>query len=100
MLPLLTHKYKNTTPQGWVALKNYKSLESTWESMKLSVVLKLNISSSSLPHPAPLHDSEYFIPTLEVYLTILYGRILCFSDFLGGTGRDRRDRRDRRDGKD
>ena len=61
--------------------------------MKLySVVLKLNIRSSALPRPALQHDSEYFFVTLEVYLTTLFSKIFCFSDFFSGTGRDRRDR--------
>ena len=55
--------------------------------MKLySVVLKSNIRSLALPRPALQHDSEYFYVTLEVYLTTLFSKISCFSDFFGGTG--------------
>ena len=60
-----------------------------------SVVLKLNIRSSALPRLAPDHDSEYFHIILEVYLTPSFSKIFCFSDFFGGTGRDRTDRTDR-----
>ena len=54
------------------------------------MVLKSNIRSSALPRPAPQHDSEYFFDTLELYLTTLFSKIFCFSDFFGETGQDRK----------
>ena len=37
-----------------------------------------------------------FFVTLEVYLTTLFSKIFCFSDFFSGTGQDRRDRQTNR----
>ena len=36
-----------------------------------------------------------FFVTLEVYLTTLFSKIFCFSNFFGGTGRDGRGQTDR-----
>ena len=46
----------------------------------------------ALPFPAlqwQQHDSECIFVKLEVYLTTSFSEFFCFSDFFGGTGRDK-----------
>ena len=77
-------------------LKHITAWDRLWiDDETLKCGFKLNIRSSAFPCPALQHDSEYFYVTLEVYLTTLFSKIFCFSDFFGGAGRDRRDGIDR-----
>ena len=45
------------------------------------MVSKLYICSQAFPYPEWECDYEYFFATLCVYLTTLFSKIFCFSDF-------------------